>query len=296
MGGRQFRARVSRVVAVGAAAVVVVSLTVSPAAAFDIVGSTFPPSTTCAGIVTVVETGPAAGGQSYVVPHAGVITSFTFWAAASAPQLEFKAFRFAGGTSYTALGSTPATTPAANTISRFPARIPVAAGDILGETILSNGPCADLGGTVAYFNGDAPAQSTAPYNTNGNGTYDLSAGVEADADHDGYGDETQDGCPSQATTQGPCDLTAPVAKISAAPKRPVTHTAKFAFTANEAVTFACKVTGKHVKAALKAYHACTSPVRVKHLKPGRYTFFVVATDVAGNLGKAARKKFVVEAP
>ena len=35
------------------------------------------------------------------------------------------------------------------------------------------------------------------------------ATVEPDADGDGYGDETQDQCPTQATTQGACDTTAP---------------------------------------------------------------------------------------
>jgi hypothetical protein len=37
----------------------------------------------------------------------------------------------------------------------------------------------------------------------------LQAKMEPDADGDGFGDETQDQCPSQATTHGPCDRTAP---------------------------------------------------------------------------------------
>ena len=32
----------------------------------------------------------------------------------------------------------------------------------------------------------------------------VNADVEADADHDGFGDETQDACPSDPATQGPC--------------------------------------------------------------------------------------------
>ena len=31
--------------------------------------------------------------------------------------------------------------------------------------------------------------------------------VEPDADHDGFGDNTQDQCPSNGTTQGPCPVT-----------------------------------------------------------------------------------------
>ena len=37
----------------------------------------------------------------------------------------------------------------------------------------------------------------------------VQATLEPDADHDGFGDETQDMCPTQARTQGPCDLTPP---------------------------------------------------------------------------------------
>ena len=37
----------------------------------------------------------------------------------------------------------------------------------------------------------------------------VAATIEPDADRDGFGDETQDRCPSQATTQGACDDTKP---------------------------------------------------------------------------------------
>ena len=33
--------------------------------------------------------------------------------------------------------------------------------------------------------------------------------IQPDADGDGFGDETEDGCPSQATTHGACDTTKP---------------------------------------------------------------------------------------
>ena len=37
----------------------------------------------------------------------------------------------------------------------------------------------------------------------------VAATIEPDADGDGFGDETQDQCPTQATTQGACDVTPP---------------------------------------------------------------------------------------
>jgi hypothetical protein len=39
----------------------------------------------------------------------------------------------------------------------------------------------------------------------------ISVVLEPDADHDGFGDETQDQCPTNATTQGPCPTVAPPA-------------------------------------------------------------------------------------
>jgi hypothetical protein len=37
----------------------------------------------------------------------------------------------------------------------------------------------------------------------------VQATIEPDADNDGFGDETQDQCPTQASTHGPCDTTPP---------------------------------------------------------------------------------------
>jgi hypothetical protein len=34
--------------------------------------------------------------------------------------------------------------------------------------------------------------------------------------------------------------------------------------------------------------------KFKHLTPGTYTFFVLATDAVGNVGAAAKQRFAVE--
>jgi len=281
----------ARTTAAATAALVIGSLVASPASASTIVGSTFPPANTCAGGVTVVETGPPAG-KSYAVPSAGVITSWTFQAGPTPPQLEFKAFRSAGGSSYTVLGSTPALALAPNALDTVPARIPVAAGDILGETVLTTGGCAVIGGTVAYFFGDPPVGSTATYNPSGSGTYDLSAIVEPDADGDGYGDETQDSCP---TRPGPtCDLTVPTAKLTGGPIRTHKHSARFTFTADEPATFECRLKGPGIHTVqVKQFEPCSSPKKYRRLKTGKFTFYVRATDTAGNVSRPLKHKFRV---
>ena len=48
----------------------------------------------------------------------------------------------------------------------------------------------------------------------------LSADIEPDADHDGFGDETQDKCPTDATTHDACpDKTAPTTTLSGSAKQ-----------------------------------------------------------------------------
>ncbi|HEU4462107.1 MAG TPA: NosD domain-containing protein [Solirubrobacterales bacterium] len=84
------------------------------------------------------------------------------------------------------------------------------------------------------------------------------------------------------------DTTAPTAKITKAPKAKSTSTtAKFKFSSNEAGSrFECKLDkGKFKK--------CKSPKTYKKLKVGKHVFKVRAIDKAGNVGKPAKRKFIV---
>lgn len=92
----------------------------------------------------------------------------------------------------------------------FPARIPVQAGDRVGNTVGAFGPIAcqtatsgTVGATGATGVGAAPAEY-------GEGEEELRipifAVIEADVDGDGYGDETQDGCPQSALYHEACPV------------------------------------------------------------------------------------------
>jgi hypothetical protein len=84
------------------------------------------------------------------------------------------------------------------------------------------------------------------------------------------------------------DKQAPSTKLGKGPKAKSTKTtAKFTFSADENATFECKLTGKKTKKALRKYSSCTSPKTYKKLKPGKYTFSVLATDAAGNTDSSA---------
>ncbi len=72
------------------------------------------------------------------------------------------------------------------------------------------------------------------------------------------------------------DLTPPVTTIDDAPGSPTNETtAAFAFSADEASTFACSLDGA-------APEPCESPVTHEGLADGPHTFEVTATDLAGN--------------
>ena len=125
----------------------------------------------------------------------------------------------------------------------------------------------------------------------------VEATLEVDADHDGFGDETQDRCPTDASTQGPCpDISPPDTTIvKGAPNKTNKTQVKFEFTSNEpGSSFQCSLKGKGLSRAIKKFVNCSSPRKYKHLDEGKYTFEVRATDAAGNVDpSAAKDKFKV---
>ena len=162
----------------------------------------------------------------YAAPFSGVITSWSHLAAGSPPQLKLKVARLVSGSDYTVIGESTAHTPAVNTLSTYPTRIPVQAGDLIGLTSLTLGECganvADY--DYAFKGSDTPVGNTTTFlyqpDFQPDFQLDISAQLEADADGDGFGDESQDQCSTDSSTQGPCQLPSTPAQIPAAPPVP----------------------------------------------------------------------------
>jgi hypothetical protein len=270
----------------------------TPASAAVQIGQTFAPDPTvpCGADITVLQVGTTPSGQ-YTVPSPGVITSWSFQAGASAPGLKLKVGRPQGGDVFTIVGDTELRSPATNTVNVFPARIAVTSGDVIGIYSPTGGPCgADVAGfNVRITNGDPPPGSTVPMSFT-TGRLDLSAVVEADADGDAFGDETQDQCPGQAGPVNGCpmpqagDSNAPNAQITKGPKQKTKKkTATFEFTGTDAravASFQCKLDSG-------AFAPCTSPHTV-NVKKGKHTFQVQAIDQAGNVGSPATDDWKVK--
>jgi hypothetical protein len=121
----------------------------------------------------------------------------------------------------------------------------------------------------------------------------VSATIEPDADRDGYGDETQDRCPTDPSTQGPCppDTDPPETEITKTPdNRSEKPKAKYRFTADESnSTFECRLKGKGLKRSVRRFNDCDSPRKYTRLDDGKFRFRVRAIDPAGNVDPSAAK-------
>ena len=267
-------------------AVAAIGFTASaPAAAATQVGETPTPDRPfCAsGTATLVQSFSPAG--QYVIPSAGVITSWSYLAASMPPsQLRLKIIRGNGGNSYTVLGESAVQTGLSlNSLNTFGTRITVHAGERLGLFAAFAGDCvgetAPAGyGTAIFSGGNQAVNSTATYMQQAMERLDVSAVLEPDADNDGFGDETQDACPGDASIQGDC--APPDTTITKAPEDKVKTKKKqanvtFEFGADEAATFECSLDGG-------PFAACTSPDTLT-VKKGDHSFAVRAVDTAGNV-------------
>ena len=148
----------------------------------------------------------------------------------------------------------------------------------------------------------------------------VAAVIEPDADHDGFGDETQDACPTQATTQGACDKAAPAVSGLRVSGGKVAYNLSEAATVKfklEKATKGRRVKGKCVRQTRRNRKrpACTRfvvvkgnfagpgvaganqvtlpKVRGRKLGPGRYRLTMTVTDAVGN-SATTTKSFTIK--
>jgi hypothetical protein len=123
-------------------------------------------------------------------------------------------------------------------------RIPITVGESLGvNTLLDGGPLGGAppiigsgSGTMNDFNGVAKPGEVPSEAEPAPGELLVNADIEPDADHDGYGDETQDLCPTDPTIQVACpDRVSPTARISYASVQDIVkqRTVKVRLTSSE---------------------------------------------------------------
>lgn len=187
------------------------------AAASVQIGATFTPNLGCGSPNATLQAVSPSG--QYAAPSAGVLTSWSFQADGSPPQLKLKVGRPAGGNNFTIVGDSPRQTMTPNALNTFPTQIPVQAGDVIGyyhEGPAGGDKCVRNAAptySTRFVNVDPAPGSTMAYMTVGALQIDLSTVLEPDADHDSYGDETQDKCVGTAGTFNGCPNTVTVNKL-----------------------------------------------------------------------------------
>lgn len=148
-----------------------------------------------------------ASGPPYHRPYDGVVVRWR--ALAIGPTALFVA-RYTGDDTVLRTATSEFANPLSlSTPEAFPTRLPIKAGEGVGTMIDDVTQIAGRGGPAGTDTDlfESFPSTTAPTAAD---TTDLpveiayNADVEPDADGDGYGDETQDGCPTSAATQGPC--------------------------------------------------------------------------------------------
>jgi hypothetical protein len=268
-------------------------LAAAPAWGATTIGATDPGPHNCGeDAASSIQIANAAASPSYGVPPGpGVITSWQHDAATTTVtenptgiDVRLKVFRLVGGLTYLTVGHSAVQTITSPGLQTFQTRIPVQGGDRLGFSQLELGrtrcthgmgealPDDQFGGNTA--NVDPAVGSDISFMSGGTPIrLNVSATVEPDADEDGFGDETQDACPSEGDTQGAC--VPPETTITRRPKdRSKKKKATFEFASSEAgSSFLCSIDGR-------AFATCASPHVIKVGK-GRHELQVQAVDPGG---------------
>lgn len=162
-----------------------------------------PTVTLCATNCTAFGVSAASGAPVAAAPSDGVIVRWRVRSGSAAATVTLRTLRPFAGTMYTPVSSGDAQTVPSG-ISTYPARIPVKAGDIIGVDASGN---AKLFSPSTVFDSqifNPPLTTARPPSMRAHDELLVNADIEPDVDGDGYGDETQDLCPTDAGRHTPC--------------------------------------------------------------------------------------------
>jgi hypothetical protein len=216
------------------------------------------------------------------IPSRGVLTSYRMQMGAEAPAtVAFRLGRLEGA-DWRVVAATPLISSTANEVVEQPMRVEAEPGDVIGA-YYGAGASPDCGRSEAGFNylggnGNVTGGTLAPAFSGGGFRFSVEATLEPDADLDGFGDVTQDDCPTDRTRQGACDRRPPQTGITSVTPKHRTNRIVVRFTANEpGSTFRCALDGPRMR-------SCTSPWVVR-VAPGQHVVGVQATDRSGNVDR-----------
>ncbi|HEU4462140.1 MAG TPA: hypothetical protein VFR75_06070 [Solirubrobacterales bacterium] len=258
------------------AAAALLALAVAPSA-----GAATEFGDTCSGNVpvskfTLATLSSPESSPSLTAPTSGVMTKvkmrISFALPFTLPQ-SIKLMRAAGGNSYNVINETTVQAGAGETVADV--RMPIQVGDKLAVRGLPaniEGPSegatfacvGGVPGTLGAAPGEFGVGSTVSFEEVAEGRVPLAGVIEPDGDNDGYGDETQDGCPRSAAIQTAC----PVIVLDASPLAGKKAVVVYVAVSNEgsvSVKGAVKL-GKGKKATLKSGPKAVYPGKIASFK------------------------------
>lgn len=203
-------------------------------------------NSTCSIVPTSVSTGSAASTVDGVVVRWRIKTN-----GAGGPFGLRIAKPFEPGLRIGA-GSSGLVMATATGVNEFATRLPIRVGDNIGLSITQATEANNVrykpgvvipGASAMYFQPELPegGSGTAPTIVNDGAEVFVNADIEADADRDGFGDETQDRCPAVFGTADGCDVTPPVPVLTSYSPQSV-GSLKIKLSVNEAATFEARAT------------------------------------------------------
>ena len=192
----------------------------SPASAYVTIGSNLQatPNDNLPGYCGTICTGmnfnlpsPAAGGLT--APMDGVVVKWRVRSGSSGNPVALRVLHPNSGTTYTGAGKSGPGQTNGDT-AQFESQVSIKQGDSIGIdaqnsaliwSSSSPGATALVWGSVNNFPMGLPEGTTGAGDSKSDEELLMQAVIEADADNDGFGDETQDACPSNADRQEePC--------------------------------------------------------------------------------------------
>ena len=277
-----------------------------------------PEASPCTRVLTALNSG---GDFPVTAPMSGVVTRFRI--RSDSPDLvTFRLARISEANGNTALGVGAGTGPTvtlagSQQVEEFPARVLVQQGDHVAlDASDTSAVHGSSGNTKMYQYAPPLADGQAPSGSTGAEDEELlvQAVIEADADGDGFGDETQDGCPGNRRATGECpvpDRKKPrITRLKLTPNLFVTGSRiRYRLSEDAKVTFKVKrcvrpvgtrcaqwkaLRGKLVQKGKKGRNSKRlRKLRGQMLSPSRYKLVAVAVDAAGNRSAKKAKRFRV---
>src|SRR3954454_1473948 len=219
---------------IGVLAIVACAIAAAPAQASETIGQTQGATDNC-GTNQVNVQASTGGAPSYASSIRGVVVSWSYLAGNQTPAVRLRVYHETADPTVWLTRSESALKPAGsgtgevqtnhlNTFAESPG-IPIFAGDVLGLTTsgASNMGCISTTSNNDVIRTKNPPDPPAGQNSPANSfvgqlpqlRLDVSAVVEPDADHDDFGDETQDSCPTDpAVHSGGCPVDLSIVKTA----------------------------------------------------------------------------------